>query len=159
MTTETDERAAILSALRVWLNRRPGLPFADYCDEGRPGNTRPDPEGRKAYASEVRRLTRDRADGLELLAQVELRNIPEEIMRDGFRAYAGRLSWQDGKLDYTAGQYEPTERREAACAVLRAMLWNYWRDGIRTETENKRTAILKMAKNALRPALYRRWFA
>ncbi len=155
----TDERTAIIDALRVWLNRRPGLPFADYCDEGRPGNTRPDPEGRKNYAAEMRRLTRDRADGLEMLAQVELRSIPVEDMLEGFRTYAGRLSWQDGRLDYTAGQYEPTERREAACAVLKAMLWNYWRADLPPETENKRAAIQKQAQRALRPALYRRWFA
>jgi hypothetical protein len=153
------DRAAILDALRIWLNRRPGLPFADYCDEGRPGNTRPDPEGRKNYAAEMRRLTRDRADGLEMLAQVELRSIPVEDMLEGFRAYAGRLTWQDGRLDYTAGQYEPTERREAACAVLKAMLWNYWRADLPPETENKRAAIQKQAQWALRPALYRRWFA
>jgi hypothetical protein len=155
----TTERTAILDALRVWLNRRPGLPFADYCDEGRPGNTRPDPEGRKAYAAEMRRLTRDRADGLEMLAQVELRSIPVEDMLEGFRAYAGRLTWEGGRLDYTAGQYEPTERREAACAVLKAMLWNYWRADLPNELEDKRAAILNKAKIALRPALYRRWFA
>jgi hypothetical protein len=160
MTTETNhERTAIINALRVWLNRRPGLPFADYCDEGRPGNTRPDPEGRKAYASDMRRVTRDRADGLELLAEVERRTIPAEAMLEGFRAYSGRLSWQDGQLDYTPGQYGPTERREAACAVLREMLWNYWREDLPLEMENKRNAILKQAKIALRPALYRRWFA
>ena len=154
-----DYKPVIIDALRVWLNRRPGLPFADYCDEGRPGNTRPDPEGRKAYAAEMRRLTRDRADGLELLAAVELRSISAEDMLEGFRAYSGRLTWQDGQLDYTPGQYEPTERREAACAVLKAMLWNYWRADLPPEVENRGAALRSQAQRALRPALYRRWFA
>jgi len=110
-------------------------------------------------AAEVRRLTRDRADGLELLAEVERRTIPAEAMLEGFRAYSGRLTWQDGQLDYTPGQYAPTERREAACAVLKAMLWNYWRADLPPEVENRGAALRSQAKIALRPALYRRWFA
>jgi hypothetical protein len=38
------------------------------------------------------------------------------------------LSWDGKRLDYTTGQYWPTEYRRAAAAVLASALWSYWRD-------------------------------
>jgi hypothetical protein len=161
LTRETDERAAILEALRVWVNRRPGLDFADYCDDARPGRdprAAPDVEGRKAYFAEMRQITKARRDALELLREVERRSISLETMRDAFRTFSGRLVWDGRDLSYTAGQYFPTEYRLAACAVLRAMLWDYWRSDVPAEGENKRAAISRRAQSALSPPLFRRWF-
>lgn len=46
---------------------------------------------------------------------------------DASRAYSGRLKFieRNGKvgIDYTTGQYFPTEYRAAACAVLSSALW------------------------------------
>lgn len=118
------DKQTICAMLRVWVNQRPGLEFGNYGDI-------------KAYRSELRSITKDRADALQLLRAVELRDsITAEMMVAAFpRAFSGRLRFEkrekDGKwiLDYCTGQYWPTEYRRAACAVLASVLWDYVRTG------------------------------
>ncbi len=117
-------KAHILAALRAWVNQRPGLEFGNYGEV-------------KAYRSELRSITKDRAQALELIRAVEWRDsITAEMLLASFpRAYSGRLSiTQDAKgravLDYCTGQYWPTEYRRAACAVLASVLWDYFRENM-----------------------------
>lgn len=161
MQTPSTDRDSILSALRTWINQRPGLDLADYCDEARPGydpRTQPrDPEGRRAYSAEVRRITQQRADALEMLRHVELFSVP--IGADTFeRAFSGRLTWDGARLEYTTGQYWPTEYRLAAAAVLRGALWACWLSNVAPDAEDKRARILKAAKDNLSAGVFRRWF-
>ena len=70
----------ICSLLRAFVNQRPGLDFANYGDAS-------------TYRSELRGITRQRKEALELLRACELRDsITAEDMREGFRAFSGRLS-------------------------------------------------------------------
>lgn len=113
------DKSTILNMLRVWVNQRPGLEFGNYGDWSN-------------YRSEMRRITRQRADALQLLRAVELSSITAEELADAFkRAYSGRLTLTERKgkmvLDYCTGQYWPTEYRAAACAVLSAALWEHVR--------------------------------
>ena len=116
-----DERDAILSALRAFINSRPGLEFANYGDVA-------------LYRSEQRAITKDREHALTLLQYVTWTSIDAAALRAAFRdAYSGRLSLDtDAKgrlrLSYCTGQYYPTEYRRAACAVLASAIWAYWRD-------------------------------
>jgi hypothetical protein len=114
--TDTAERAAILAAMRKWINQRPGLDADNY--------------DRASYAAEVRSIGRDLQDARALLRAVELRpSITAAVLRDAFQsAFSGRLSWDGKRLDYMTGQYWPTEYRRAAAAVLASALWSYWRD-------------------------------
>lgn len=110
----------ILAALRAWVNQRPGLEFANYGDVSN-------------YRSELRSITRDRADALRLLRDIELRDsITAPMILEGFRAYSGRLQIkeEDGKarLEYCTGQYWPTEYRKAVCAICSAVLWAWTRE-------------------------------
>jgi hypothetical protein len=116
-TTDTAERAAILTALDAFIRQRPGLDFGNYGDLS-------------AYRAEVRSIGRDLRDARALLRAVELRpSITAAVLRDAFQsAFSGRLSWDGARLDYTTGQYWPTEYRRAAAAVLASALWAYWRD-------------------------------
>lgn len=122
------KREQILTLLGAFIRQRPGLEYGNYCSDWR------DTEGRKAYFSEMRSITKDRHIAEKLLAQVAWRKgIGEEQLRDAFRAFSGRLSivdLPDGKmrLDYCTGQYFPTEYRKAVCAVLAQALWDYFRD-------------------------------
>lgn len=109
------ERETILNALDHWTRQRPGLEFCNYGDV-------------PAYRSELRSITRDLHDFRVLARAVELSGITAEQLREGFRAYSGRLTWDGSKLDYCTGQYWPTEYRKAACAVLAAALWDYHRE-------------------------------
>ena len=110
------ERTHILEALDRFVRQRPGLEFGNYGDV-------------PLYRSEMRSITKDRHIAEKLLVQVAWRDgITAEKLKEAFRAYSGRLSWDGEKLDYCTGQYFPTEYRKAACAVLAAALWDYTRD-------------------------------
>jgi hypothetical protein len=113
----------ILTALRSFINQRPGLEFANYGEIS-------------AYRSELRQITKDRRDALELLNAVALREpiTAADLLAAFPRAYSGRLSITeaaDGRavLDYCTGQYWPTEYRKAVCAVLSQCLWGWVREG------------------------------
>jgi hypothetical protein len=111
--TDATERAAILTALDAFIRQRPGLDYRNY--------------DRASYAAEVRSIGRDLQDARALLRAVELRpSITAAVLRDALSP--GRLSWDGKRLDYTTGQYWPTEYRRAAAAVLASALWSYWRD-------------------------------
>lgn len=109
----------ILEALRKWINQRPGLKFGNCGDW-------------KVYRSELRSITRDRSDALELLRAVSMaESITAEVLAAFFRrAYSGRLELSEAgdnakaaRLVYCTGQYWPTEYRKAAAAVLASALW------------------------------------
>jgi hypothetical protein len=118
-----DERAEILRLIGKWVAQRPGLEWCNYST----GNWR---ESATAYRAESRAITRDLHDARALMSAIGWRDIDANMLREGFRAYSGRLSLEDREgrlsLSYCAGQYWPTEYRKAACAVLAAVLWSYW---------------------------------
>lgn len=110
----------LLEALTKFARQRPGLEFGNY------GNV-------KAYRAELRSITRSLADYNVLVAAVYSKtSITAEDLLKATSAYSGRLQFkQDGfkhdgsvHVDYTTGQYWPTEYRNAACAVLAAALWD-----------------------------------
>ena len=147
--TPQAERAAILAALGAWIAQRPGLDPGNY--------------DRAGYQSDSRRITQQKADALEMLRAVERRpDIGAAALREAFRAFSGRLSWNGAQLDYCTGQYWPTEYRAAACAVLRSALWDYWREDILSLPEDPkltvRERILRNARLCLSGGVYRRWF-
>lgn len=111
----------IISLLRAWINQRPGLDFANYGDVS-------------SYRSELRGITRQRADALQLLRAVELR---DSITADDIREVltgSGRFQLiedeKGARLDYTTGQYWCVEYRRAACAALASVLWAYMRSSM-----------------------------
>lgn len=117
-------RAAILAALSAWIEQRPGLEPGNYGSWS-------------DYRAEGRRITRQRDDARTLLVAVQWRrSIDASTLLEAFRAFSGRLSVTlahdvpgtvTAALDYCTGQYWPTEYRAAACAVLAAALWAYYR--------------------------------
>jgi hypothetical protein len=111
-----DEREKILSALDRFTRQRAGLEFGNYGDVS-------------AYRSEQRSITRDLHDFRALLSAVSWRTgIDADALKESFRAFSGRLTWDGENLSYCTGQYFPTEYRKAACAVLASALWDYTRD-------------------------------
>ena len=149
----TPKRETILTALRNWIKQRPGLEFGNYGDVA-------------AYRSEMRSITKDRHHAEYLLAAVERSSITAEGLMAAFRAYSGRLSItpnDDGsvRLDYCTGQYWPTEYRRAACAVLAASLWDYYRDDFASAAkpgESPGSAIRRQFKREFGRNIAARWF-
>lgn len=135
----------ILTALRAFIRQRPGLEFCNYGDVS-------------AYRSESRDITRDRHHAEELLHRVEYSDITaEQLIHAANHAFGGRLSivpLNDGvRIEYTTGQYWPTEYRKAVCAVLSSALWDHWRTPESTGDSLRRTARLEVSR-----AVANRWF-
>ena len=143
-----NRKTAILQALQAFIAQRPGMDPRNYGDWS-------------AYRQESREVTRDRAQAETLLRSVEWRDsIGADAIIEGFRgAFSGRLKIAeaaDGKVtvDYTTGQYFPTEYRRAVCSGLSAVLWDYFRNnGAQTGDD-----IRKQARIALPRAIALRWF-
>lgn len=136
----------ILEALRAHVNGRPGLEFANYGDI-------------RAYRAESRQILRDKRDFEQLFNAVSWRDsLTADDLQAATRAYSGRLQIKEGPerrvtVEYCTGQYYPTEYRKAACAVLAAALWDYWRDGCKTGDD-----IRKKAAKELGGRIASRWF-
>jgi hypothetical protein len=143
-----DEKAKMLAALRAWIEQRPGLEFGNYGEL-------------KAYRAELRGITRDLHDARALLAEVYLSGMPADVLRDAFRAYSGRLSWDGNRLEYVTGQYWPTEYRRAVCAVAAAALWDWYRDSYAAaarDGESAGDAIRRCFRQEFGAGLAKRWF-
>lgn len=154
-------RAAILAALSAWIEQRPGLDPCNYGDTA-------------SYRSEMRRITKQRADALALLAAIRWRaSIDAPALLEAFGAGSGRLSVTlahdapgtvTASLDYCTGQYWPTEYRAAACAVLASALWSYYQsdcppdDMLASAGLSAGSWIRCKAARELGTPLARRWF-
>lgn len=131
------------AALRAFILQRPGFEPANYggCAA--------------AYRADYARCLADRNDALALLAHVSRASAQGEMLeclREQLRF--GRLCEVNGALEYTTGQYFPTEYRAAACSVLARAIWHYLA-GDETDAESVR----RQVRNALGKRLARRWFA
>jgi hypothetical protein len=114
------EKQTILSALRRFINSRPGLDFANYGDV-------------KSYRSELRRISNDRHAALTLLNYVEHSSLTADQLKAGFRR---RLTWDGKDFQYTTGQYYPVEYRAAAARALADAIWQSQRDYMPAHDEN-----------------------
>ena len=148
----------ILHALEKYTARRPGLDPRLYIT---PGDWR---NGLRAYRAESRSVTRDRHDAEYLLRQVALSQITgAQLVEAARHAFAGRLEIRQTErgveLEYTAGQYEPTEYRAAVCAVLASALWYHHRDGLKPEPgQSAGDAIRAKFRRLYGRRIARRWF-
>lgn len=142
MNNDNNLKQQICSALAAWIRQRPRMEFRNYGDI-------------KSYRAEVRSISRDKRDAELLLATVRNRDsiTGEQLIEASKRAFSGRLSLiivEDDKtnvvekvtIDYTTGQYWPTEYRKAAAAVLASALWAYTRDNMPSGPRPHRDASL-----------------
>lgn len=118
----------LIQALHAFVSKRPGLDPRDYISDYR------DIEGRRAYRSESRSITKDLHIAQALIDAVSRSGISaDDIVDAAKRNFSGRLEITTNDkgavvLDYCVGQYYPTEYRKAVSAVMRGALWAYWRD-------------------------------
>lgn len=157
MTDTTIDKETILNLLEAWVRQRPGLEYGNYGDAA-------------SYRAEVRSIGRDLQHARELWRYVAMReSIAANRLVDAFRhAYGGRLSLteRNGRpaLEYCTGQYWPTEYRRAACAVLAAAIWDYWRDDCMPATDAGRKGmspedwLRRTARREFGRAIAGRWF-
>jgi hypothetical protein len=146
----------IIYALQKFIRQRPGLEYGNYGD-------------RKAYFSEMRSITKDRATAETMLVAVSMRDgiTADDIISAAKRNFSGRLSIEetDGKvvIDYCTGQYWPTEYRRAVCSVLAGALWDYfWADAPKPVDDHDTVSpgqwVRHTAKRELGRTIAKRWF-
>lgn len=110
-TTDCLATPKALQAIAAYAAQRPGLEFGNYCSGWS------DREGRRAYFAEARRIARDfdrvrDAVHAACYAGVTDADVAEASRSDRLHVEA------DGSIDYTTGQYWPTEYRAACARVL-----------------------------------------
>lgn len=109
-----------LNALEKFINEKPELDPANYgCARWQTPDRKQWFEGYRAMQQEKRNISQDGTRARKALA--EARNLPAnwEALQDAFKqAFSGRLTYENGELDYCTGQYYPTEYRKAAATVL-----------------------------------------
>jgi hypothetical protein len=146
-------KAALIETLHDWINQRPGLEPANYISGW------DDTDGRRAYRSESRSITKDLHDARYLLDYIAIRDsiTAEQILNAAKHNFSGRLSITpkgDGfEIDYCIGQYWSMEYRKATAAVLRGAIWD-WLSEERTDAE----AVRKAARREFPASIARRWF-
>jgi hypothetical protein len=154
-------KSALIDTLYQWINKRPCLDPRDYISDWNDRN------GRAAYRSESRSITKDLNQAREMLSYVSRRDsiTAEDILKASRDSFSGRLTinpLNDGEgfsIHYCVGQYWPTEYRRAVCAILSSAIWNRIREDIPPETENKGDAIRDAAKRELSRPIASRWFS
>lgn len=115
------DKSKIIDALRAFINKRPGLEYANYGSGS-------------AYRRESHSITRDKHQALRLLRDIELRDsiTADDIINASESTFSGRLSihceGDQVRVDYCVGQYWPTEYRKAVAAVCASVLWDWKRD-------------------------------
>lgn len=134
-----------IEKLTEFVNQRPGLDFANYGDS-------------KSYNSESREITKDRSDFFELLSLFLARyeGAANEKLEFNLRNSNGRLVLlENGRLEYTTGQYFPTEYRPAANHVLAQLIWNSYSSEMQDTKSNGMENVYKDG-HEIRKALRRR---
>lgn len=140
------ERDRILAALESFARQRPGLDYANYGDP-------------VSYRAESRAITRDLHHVYTLLHRVQLApSITSANLKDAFRAFSGRLTWDGQRLDYCTGSYYPTEYRRAVCAVLASALWAYWRENAPEGLDRPGDYLREKARREFGRTIAGRWF-
>jgi hypothetical protein len=153
-------KAALIEALERWIRKRPGLEPCNYIRDWS------DRDGRAAYFSEARSITKDLRHARALLRYIENRPsiTAEDIITASRHSFSGRLTIEplnDGEgfsIDYCVGQYWPTEYRRAVCAVLSSAIWDRIREDLPADTDNKGDAIRAAARRELGHGLAKRFF-
>lgn len=126
-------KTTLIHALNAFISQRSGIDGRNYGGS------------REAFLSDYRQILKHGKQARQLLAFVSSRSISaEDLILASQSAYSGRLSFvfrdDSAAVDYTTGQYFPTEYRAAACAVLARAVWEYFRTGCNYSPDQIRKA-------------------
>lgn len=142
------ETVQMLSAIEQHIARRSGLDLRNYGG---------DIDSMRADRAEIARDGRDARIMLRYLQRCW--NLPASTMREAFQAYAGRLAYvpEWNAVEYTPGQYWPTEYRAAAASVLARAFRLHMTQGVTDGMD--RTHFARMAaEREFGRGIARRWF-
>lgn len=138
MTTQTTmNKEQMCQALYAFIGQRSGIQFGNYqCGDWK--------ASRDCFNGDYRPILRHGRHARLMLRYVERSSISAEALIEASRAYSGRLQFVQRNggvgVDYTTGQYFPTEYRKAACAVLAQAIWDHWQPDYKSGDEIRKAA-------------------
>lgn len=146
MKTEITNKPAMIRALGAFISQRSGIDGQNYGS-------------RESFMGDYRQILKHGRHARQLLSFVSRRDISaEDLISASQSAFSGRLSFvfrgDSVAVDYTTGQYFPTEYRRAACAVLARAVWDHFRTGCNYSPEE----IRKAARREFGRAIDSTWF-
>jgi hypothetical protein len=117
----------LIQKLRAFVRTRPGFEYGNYATW-------------KDYRADVRRAGVQLSDAEAMLRACEWRGVEPVI--------ENRLSIENGKIYYCAGQYYPIEYRAAVVRACLSAMWDYYRKDCETGDE-VRTAMRREFGSAI----------
>ena len=134
----------LCALLRKFIAQRSGLSVRDY---GTWEDAKGDYTSILKHGRDARALLRE----IELWVDISVERVLAELPE------SGRLSYSHARrsIDYTTGQYFPTEYRAAVCRALAGILWHFWID---ENYADNRTGVQKRARSVLGRGIASRWF-
>ena len=143
-TPATPDRTQYLDALAAFVAQRSGIDGRDYGTG---------PDARAAFMGDYRPMLQAGRDArtmlrLARLFSVDVAAAASDSCRLTFVQRKGGIA-----VDYTTGQYFPTEYRAAACRVLASAWWAYWRGCGYDDAR-----IRKAARDTFGRGIASRWF-
>lgn len=164
-------KSQILTALRAFVNQRPGFDWHDYGDAS-------------SYRGDLRTATRQRRDALDLLRWIEWHDTITAADILAACAGGGRLSLSVEyepipaspglaaierrpvvRVDYCTGQYWCTEFRGAVARFAASVVWGWCRDNRCPDTDAGRKGlspgdwVRATLRREFGPGLARRYFS
>jgi len=143
----TTDKPTLCRIIRKFIDQRSGIDPREYSD-------------RSSFLSDYRPMLQAGRDARILLAYVSARDsiTADDILHttSGNRRLEWIYSGDSPRLEYTTGQYFPTEYRAAACSMLAGLVFRYLADDYEADqAENVR----KAAGRIFGRGIARRWFS
>lgn len=146
---KTPTKSEIVALLRAFVAQRSGIDWRNYST-------------RESFMADYRRILRAGRDARTLLCAVEQREgITAEDLLPAFRHRLTLETRADGthELRYVAGQYFPTEYREAVCSALAGVLWDHVRRvNTRLAASNEGDQVRRYFRTVYGRGIQKRWF-
>lgn len=145
------DKPTIINIIRKFIAQRSGIDWRNYVSGGS------DTAGREALRSDYSRILRHGRDARALLGAVERSSITAETITERLNT-GGRLSLVGNRLDYTTGQYFPTEYRAAVCNLLSSLLIDHYGHNDATDERKPLARARDWASRNVGRGIEKRWF-
>lgn len=145
------DKHTLTNLIRKFIAQRSGIEWRNYMRDGN------DTAGRAALRADYSRILKHGRDARALLRAVELSSITAETIAERLNT-GGRLSLVGERLDYTTGQYFPTEYRAAVCNLLSSLLIDHYGHNNATDERKPLARARDWASRNVGRGVATRWF-
>lgn len=145
------DKPTIINLLRKHIAQRSGIDWRNYMSDGS------DTAGRAALRADYSRILRHGRDARAMLRAVEVSSVTAETLVEHLNC-GRRLALVNGSIEYTPGQYFPTEYRAAACNTIASVLIDHYGHNEATDERKPLARARDWASRNLGRGIAKRWF-